>query len=146
MKMQTLPQRRSDRLTRTERSALMSRIRSKDTAPELTVRRMLHALGYRYVLHDCRLPGTPDVVFRSRRKVVLVHGCFWHGHHCGRGFKPLTNTEFWADKIAMNQARDRRVVRSLRKLGWGVMTVWECSVGPKRIDALRHRLTSFLNA
>jgi DNA mismatch endonuclease, patch repair protein len=134
----------SDRLPAAERSALMGRIRSKDTAPEMLVRRMLHALGYRYVLHDKRLPGTPDLTFPSRRKVVFVHGCFWHGHHCGRGFRPARNADFWAMKLDANKARDRRSVRALRSQGWEVMTVWECETGAGRIEALRRRLETFL--
>lgn len=128
------------------RSALMGRIRSKDTAPELIVRRMLHALGYRYVLHDKRLAGTPDLTFPSRRKALFVNGCFWHGHACPRGFMPASNAAFWAAKIEANRARDKRNVRALRRKGWGVLTVWECAALPGRADALRERLVGFLGA
>jgi DNA mismatch endonuclease (patch repair protein) len=138
-------QQRADRLSPSERRALMSRIGSRDTTPELAVRRLLHAQGYRYVLHDARLPGRPDIVFPARRKVIFVHGCFWHGHDCGRGFKPLTRADFWAEKIAANRARDRRAERSLRRMGWGVMTVWECRTSPSRADALLARLRRFLS-
>lgn len=134
----------ADRLSPTQRSALMGRIRAEDTAPELAVRRLLHGQGYRYVLHDARLPGRPDMVFPSRRKVIFVHGCFWHGHDCGRGFVPRTRTDFWTAKIAANQARDQRCMRRLRRLGWGVMTVWECAVASSRRDALQRRLERFL--
>lgn len=136
----------ADKLTPEGRSELMSRIRSKDTEPEMTVRRLLHGLGYRYVLHDRRLPGTPDLVFPSRRKVVFVHGCFWHGHDCGRGFKPATNAEFWAAKIDGNMARDRRHVRAISAQGWKVFTVWECAVGKDRLAALERRLVKFLES
>lgn len=132
----TTAQRMADKLTSEGRSALMSRIRSKDTKPEMTVRRLLHGLGYRYVLHDARLPGKPDLVFPSRRKVVFVHGCFWHGHNCGRGFRPAKNADFWATKIDGNKARDRRNVRAIRAQGWGVLTVWECAAQPKGMDVL----------
>ena len=133
-----------DRMTALERSALMGRIRSKDTGPEMTVRRLLHGLGYRYVLHDGRLPGRPDLVFPARGKVVFVHGCFWHGHSCGRGFRPKRNGEFWGAKIDNNKARDRRQVRALRTLGWKVLTVWECATTPSRLGALERSLTAFL--
>ena len=134
----------ADKLSPEGRSALMSRIGSKNTQPEMVVRRMLHALGYRYVLHDKRLPGKPDLVFPARRKLIFVHGCFWHGHSCGRGFRPASNAEFWAAKIDGNKARDRRNVRALRAQAWRVLTVWECASQPSKIKALQARLESFL--
>jgi DNA mismatch endonuclease, patch repair protein len=133
-----------DRISPDSRSALMSRIRSKDTAPELIVRRLLHGLGYRYVLHDRRLPGKPDLVFPSRKKIVLINGCFWHGHACPRGFRPTSNAAFWAKKIDGNRRRDRRTRRALRALGWDVLVVWECHTRPTRLGRLRRRLESFL--
>jgi len=136
----------ADILSPAGRSELMSRIGAKDTQPEMVVRRMLHALGYRYVLHDKRLPGKPDLVFPARRKVVFVHGCFWHGHTCGRGFRPTSNADFWAAKIDGNKARDRRNVRGICAQGWRVLTVWECATQPRRIDALRMRLVNFLES
>lgn len=136
----------ADKLSPEGRSALMSRIGAKDTYPELAVRRMLHALGYRYVLHDTRLPGKPDLVFPARRKVVFVHGCFWHGHTCGRGFRPSSNADFWSAKIDGNRARDRRNLRAIRSIGWRVLTVWECATQPKKIEALRRRLVAFLES
>lgn len=136
----------ADRLSPEGRSALMRRIGAKDTQPEMAVRRMLHALGYRYVLHDKRMPGTPDLVFPARRKAVFVHGCFWHGHSCGRGFRPSTNAAFWAAKIDSNRARDRRSVQAIRANGWRVLTVWECATQPKKIESLRRRLIAFLGS
>lgn len=136
----------ADKLSPEARSALMSRIGAKDTLPEMSVRRMLHALGYRYVLHDKRLPGKPDLVFPGRRKVVFVHGCFWHGHSCARGFRPSTNAAFWVAKIDGNRARDRRSLRAIRAQGWRVFTVWECEVQAKKFEALRRRLVSFLES
>jgi DNA mismatch endonuclease (patch repair protein) len=133
-----------DRLSPDERRALMGRIRSTDTAPEISVRRLLHGLGYRYVLHDKRLPGTPDLVFPSRGCVVMVHGCFWHCHGCGRGFVPAENRTYWKTKLDANRRRDRRKEQALRRLGWRVMTVWECTVAATRRDALMRRLVSFL--
>jgi DNA mismatch endonuclease (patch repair protein) len=135
-----------DKLTASDRSDLMSRIRSKHTKPELIVRRMLHRMGYRYVLHDRRLPGTPDLAFPARRKVIFVHGCFWHGHDCGRGFKPVTNAEFWRAKIERNQARDREARRELVRLGWESLTVFECALKPGAEARLAQRLTSYLEA
>jgi DNA mismatch endonuclease, patch repair protein len=134
----------ADRLSVEQRSRLMARIRSKDTQPELVVRRLLHARGYRYVLHDRRLPGTPDLVFPARCKVIFVHGCFWHGHRCGRGFRPIANAAYWAAKIDANKARDRRQRRALRRLGWEVLEVFECLTVPARLVALEDKLQHFL--
>lgn len=124
----------------------MSRIKSKNTQPEMAVRRLLHGLGYRYVLHDKRLPGKPDLVFPARRKVVFVHGCFWHGHSCARGFRPSNNSAFWAAKIDGNIARDRRSTLALRAQGWRVITVWECAIHPVQTAALQRRLVAFLES
>src|SRR5712671_7462406 len=115
-----------DHLSPEKRSQLMSRIHGRDTKPELLVRRLVHGLGYRYRLHDKRLPGCPDLVFRSRRKVIFVHGCFWHQHNCGRGTRPKQNKKFWKEKLDRNRARDKDVLRSLKRLGWKAMFVWEC--------------------
>ncbi|MDN7773682.1 very short patch repair endonuclease [Burkholderia orbicola] len=127
-------------------SARMSNISRENTHPELFVRKLLHGMGYRYVLHDKRLPGCPDIVFPQRRKVIFVHGCFWHGHRCARGALPKTNTELWANKIARNVARDSRNVRLLRAAGWGVAIVWGCSLTTRNTDALKRRLRRFLDA
>jgi DNA mismatch endonuclease (patch repair protein) len=136
----------ADRLTPEGRSALMGRIKGKDTLPEMTVRRMLHGLGYRYVLHDKRLPGKPDLAFPARRKAVFVHGCFWHGHDCGRGFKPAKNADFWASKIDRNSLRDRQQIQALHALGWEVLTVWECETKRDQLDSCRRRLIEFLSS
>jgi DNA mismatch endonuclease, patch repair protein len=125
------------------RSWTMSRVKSKDTTPEITVRRLLHGLGYRYRLHGKNLPGKPDLVFAGRRKVVFVHGCFWHGHDCKRGARiPATRQEYWTAKVARNKERDARTVSSLEQAGWDVFTVWECEL--KDRAALVDRLTQFL--
>lgn len=118
----------ADRLTPERRSSLMARIGPKNTKPELTVRRMLHAAGWRYRLHRKGLPGTPDIVFGTRRAILFVHGCFWHGHHCRLGRLPKTRTEFWSEKIAGNRARDLRKVNELVEQGWRVMTIWQCGL------------------
>ena len=118
-----------DRLTPDRRSYLMSRIKSKDTLPELTVRRALHALGYRYRLHGKHLPGRPDLVFASRKKVIFVHGCYWHGHECRYGrAQSKSNQEFWQKKLMANRLRDQRNVLQLLAGGWTVHTVWECQI------------------
>jgi DNA mismatch endonuclease, patch repair protein len=112
------------------RSQLMSRIRGADTRPELIVRRLVHSLGFRFRLHRRDLPGTPDLAFPSRRKVVFVHGCFWHRHRgCRFAYTPKSNSDFWEKKFATNQVRDRRVIRRLRASGWDPLIVWECEVG-----------------
>ncbi|WP_315806820.1 very short patch repair endonuclease [Bradyrhizobium sp. SZCCHNPS10062] len=119
---------RFDIMSREKRSALMGRIRGRNTAPELTVRHLLHAMGYRYRLHAGDLPGKPDIVFRSRRIVVFVHGCFWHRHDCGLAYVPKTRSEFWQRKFDGNVARDLRTKRELEAAGWRVVLVWECQL------------------
>jgi DNA mismatch endonuclease (patch repair protein) len=109
----------------------------------MAIRRMLFALGYRYRLHVKALAGCPDLVFRSRKKVIFVHGCFWHGHSCPRGHRPSSNREFWDDKLGKNQQRDRRNVEKLVDAGWRILTIWECETHDT--EALKARLTTFLN-
>lgn len=119
-----------DTLTAERRSRNMAAIKGKDTRPELTVRRFLHAMGLRYRLHATGLPGKPDLVFRSRRAVVFVHGCFWHGcPHCRAGRREVkSNADYWRPKLARNQARDLLVRTALDTAGWNVLTIWECQV------------------
>jgi DNA mismatch endonuclease (patch repair protein) len=122
----------------------MARIRSGDTAPELFVRRLLTELGYRYRLHRKDLPGKPDIVFISRRRVIFVHGCFWHGHNCSRGARvPKANRDYWVAKIARNRARDVTVQAKLTEMGWKTLGLFECQL--KDRAALSERLTSFLS-
>lgn len=112
------------------RSRMMSGIRGKDTQPELAVRRFLHRRGFRYRVHDRRLPGRPDVVLPRYRTVVFVHGCFWHQHSgCRFATTPDSNAAFWQHKLSGNQMRDARHQEQLRQLGWRVLIVWECQVG-----------------
>jgi DNA mismatch endonuclease, patch repair protein len=121
-----------DALTPERRSENMRRIRSKGMKPELAVRRLVHGLGYRYRLHQKTLPGKPDLVFPSRRKVILVHGCFWHQHSdptCKITRTPKSNTGYWGDKLKRNVERDSRHVQLLLAEGWEVLTVWECQIG-----------------
>lgn len=133
-----------DSMTPEERSALMARIRSKDTAPELIVRRLVHRMGFRFRLHQKKLPGKPDLVFAGRNCIVLVHGCFWHRHGCVLSSRPKTNSAYWEEKIAANIARDARNRRLLRKLGWGVMVVWECETRRANLAPLAGKLWKFL--
>jgi DNA mismatch endonuclease (patch repair protein) len=135
-----------DTLARQQRQLLMQSVTARDTRPELQVRSTLHRLGYRYRLHDRRLPGTPDLVFPSKRKVIFVNGCFWHRHSCRKGRStPSTNVAFWQDKFDRNVRRDRRVKQQLRRLGWRHFVVWECQLAPRKLDALLTRLVSFLD-
>jgi DNA mismatch endonuclease, patch repair protein len=116
-----------DVLSRADRSLLMGRVRARDTRPERTVRCALHALGFRFRLHRRDLPGTPDIVLPRFSTVILVHGCFWHRHPgCQKATTPSTRTKFWAAKFQSNVARDRSVHRKLTRLGWSVITIWEC--------------------
>lgn len=127
-----------------KRSAVMSRIRSKNTGPEMILRKALFARGFRYRLNVRKLPGTPDIVLPRYRTVIFVHGCFWHGHEgCKHASTPKTNTEFWVEKIAKNRARDKIHVEQLVAQGWNVLTVWECDIRhhfkhdlPRLIDAI----------
>ncbi len=129
--------------TTPERSAIMRAVRSGDTSPELTVRRLLHARGYRYRLHRKDLPGKPDLVFPGRRRVIFIHGCFWHGHDCARGARvPKTNTDYWVEKVERNRARDARAGHLLAEQGWSVLVVWECEL--RKDLASLERLESFL--
>lgn len=120
----------------------MKAVRRKDTAPEMIVRRLLHAAGYRYRLHVKKLPGSPDIVFPGRKKAIFVHGCFWHGHDCRAGRRPQSRQDYWIPKIARNQQRDATAVDALSRSGWSSLTVWECQVIDR--DPLLSRLTDFL--
>ena len=127
------------------RSLVMSRVRSKDTNPEMTVRRLVHGAGYRYRLHVRILPGTPDLVFAGRRKVIFVHGCFWHRHkRCALARLPKSHLGFWLPKLEENRRRDMRNLARLRKMGWSVLTVWECEL--KNAKVLETRIRRFLDA
>lgn len=122
----------------------MARVKGKDTGPELKVRRLAHALGYRFRLHRKDLPGTPDLAFPARSKAIFVHGCFWHGHDCARGArKPKTRADYWAAKIARNRRRDEEAQAALAEMGWESLTLWECEL--KDVDALARRLREFLD-
>ena len=123
--------RSADRLTmdtvdKATRSRIMSRVGQKDTGAEITLRSALHKAGFRYRVHDRRLPGSPDLVFPRFGAVIFVHGCYWHSHGCYRSTVPKSRHKFWTDKFQRNQSRDKRNIRLLLKSGWRVLTVWEC--------------------
>jgi DNA mismatch endonuclease (patch repair protein) len=128
----------ADSMTVAERSTMMARIKGKDTRPELTVRRILHAAGFRYSLHAKDLPGRPDIVLRSRKTLIFVNGCFWHGHDCHGTRLPKSNRRYWRPKIEANIGRDIRNYSDCRGLGWRILVVWECSLrGNRRLSVKR---------
>jgi DNA mismatch endonuclease (patch repair protein) len=132
----------ADRLSPEQRSAQMGRIRGRDTKPELIVRRLVHRMGYRYRLHVSHLPGRPDLVFPSRRKIIFVHGCFWHQHPaCRDATLPRSRTEFWSTKLRQNVQRDTRQLHVLKRLGWDILVIWECEASD---EELPRRLVDFL--
>lgn len=135
-----------DKLSKQVRSQNMAAIRAANTKPEMIVRRVAHGLGFRFRLHRRDLPGRPDLVFAKHRAVVFVHGCFWHLHpkaKCSDARIPKSNLEYWQPKLIRNVERDRQSRFALKRLGWRVLTIWECET--KDADAVRRRLSSFLN-
>jgi len=126
-----------DTLTPAGRSAVMKRVQSKNTQPEMAVRSLVHGMGFRYALHRRDLPGNPDLVFPARDRVIFVHGCFWHGHSCRAGRnRPSSNTAYWTAKLERNCNRDAANLRRLRSLGWRVLVLWECELkNPARLRA-----------
>lgn len=134
-----------DTLTPKERSARMARVRNRDTKPEMVVRRLLHRLGYRYRVHRADLPGNPDIVFGQRRRVIFIHGCFWHRHPdpaCRLARLPKSRLDFWEPKLSANAMRDALNQDLLRKLGWEVLVVWECEL--RHSEQLENKLRQFL--
>lgn len=135
----------ADKITAERRSENMRRIRAQNSKPELLVRKLLHNAGYRYRLHGKTLPGKPDIVFSARRKVIFVHGCFWHQHdavECLDGRRPKSNTGYWNSKLARNVERDALQVERLKAAGWTVLVVWECET--QDLPTLVTKLTAFL--
>lgn len=125
------------------RSENMRRIRSKDTVPEMAVRRLVHGMGYRYRLHRRDIPGKPDLAFPSRRKVIFIHGCFWHQHPgCREGRPPRSNSAYWLPKLARNQGRDKAALEQLAASGWQALVVWECET--KDVHGLIEKVKVFL--
>jgi DNA mismatch endonuclease (patch repair protein) len=119
----------ADLYSKERRSEIMSRIRAKDTTPEVRVRRLLHKMGYRFRLHRKDLPGKPDIVLPKWRTVIHVHGCFWHGHTCCEGHVPKSNRRYWTPKLKRNARRDSEHAAELRELGWNQIVIWECETG-----------------
>jgi DNA mismatch endonuclease (patch repair protein) len=137
-----------DVLTEKQRQYCMSRIKGKNTKPEMIVRKLAFALGYRYRLHDGKLPGKPDLVFVGRHKVIFVHGCYWHRHDCKYGkVIPQTRKKFWEEKLAGNKERDKKNVRELKKLGWDVLIIWECETKEtSRYERMVAKIDGFLKS
>ena len=128
------------------RSEIMRSVPSVDTKPEMVVRRLTHGMGYRYRLYRKDLPGKPDLVFPARRKIIFVHGCFWHQHSCARGNRrPKTRREYWLEKLKRNRRRDRANLASLREHGWDVMVIWECQTGVGGHADLARKIERFLS-
>jgi DNA mismatch endonuclease (patch repair protein) len=133
----------TDVFSKIDRSRIMSRIRGKDTQPELLIRSLTHRLGFRFRLHRKDLPGKPDLVFAARKKIIFVHGCFWHGHKCPRGDRlPKSNVGYWAKKITRNALRFTMQKRNLKKQGWEILVIWECEI--KSIEKLQKKIIHFL--
>lgn len=133
----------ADRISEEQRSYNMRRVKSANTEPELRVRRLIHSMGYRYRLHDRRLPGTPDVVFSRRKKAIFIHGCFWHQHDgCPSSQRPKSNQDFWNPKLDRNLERDSQNQQKLVKSGWDYLVIWECEL--RDIPALRSSIQGFL--
>lgn len=134
-----------DTIPPAERSEIMSRVRSKNSRPEMLVRRLVFSEGYRYRLHDRKLPGCPDLVFRGRSKVIFVHGCFWHRHEkCALARMPKSRLDFWEPKLTANKERDARNRKLLAKEGWKVLTIWECDI--RNMEQLKRTIKRFLDA
>jgi DNA mismatch endonuclease (patch repair protein) len=134
----------ADTRTPEQRRRIMQSVKTRDTGPELRVRRIVYRLGYRYRLNAKNLPGRPDIVFPGRKKAIFVHGCFWHAHGCPKGRAPKSRLDYWKPKLKANKTRDAAQVRALKVLGWSVLTVWQCQTIDTK--ALRSRLSAFLEA
>lgn len=134
-----------DTLTKEKRSEVMSRVRSKNTRPELAVRKLVKALGYKFRLHDKSLPGRPDLVFPNKRKAIFIHGCFWHRHGCANGQRlPKSRVGFWEEKLISNRRRDIHNLRRLNRLGWRYLIIWECRL--RKPESIERKLVKFLQS
>ena len=133
----------ADNLTHPQRHLCMSHNKGKNTSPEMLIRRLVYSLGYRYRLHKKNLPGCPDLVFLSRKKVIFVNGCYWHRHKCKKGYSmPKTKHAFWQSKFSKTIKRDKRKYKDLKKLGWKMLVVWECQL--KNIETVKAKIVNFL--
>lgn len=133
----------TDRVSKEKRSEIMRSVKREDTEPEMIVRKLVFSMGYRYRLHRKDLPGSPDLAFLAKRKVIFVHGCFWHGHRCRKGRSPKSNLAYWGPKLIANKARDKATRRALMRAGWRVKTVWQCQLGNQ--EKLKSLLAAFLD-
>lgn len=134
----------SDVFSKDDRSRIMSKISCKDTKPEILVRRILHKMGFRYRLHVNDLPGTPDIVLPRHKKIIFVHGCFWHGHEgCNRSKRPKTNVDFWNQKIDGNIERDEKTKEELEEMGWKVLVIWQCQT--RDLESLEQIILKFMS-
>lgn len=131
-----------DHVSKEKRSEIMRQVQGKDTAPELIVRKLVYSLGYRYRLYDKKLPGKPDLVFSGRKKVIFVHGCFWHAHNCKKGKPPKSNLDYWLPKLKENRRRDIRNQKLITSSGWKFLVVWQCQI--HNITSLKERVIAFL--
>lgn len=128
-----------------QRSQIMRAVKSKNTAPEMIVRKLIYNLGYRYRLHGSHLPGNPDIFLNKKKKAIFIHGCFWHGHSCARGNRvPSNNNTYWVNKINRNKERDKRNYEALSEIGWQILIIWECDL--KKIEIVREKLANFLHS
>ena len=135
-----------DKFSKQKRSEIMSHIKSKNTKPEMTVRKIIYSLGYRYRLHRKDLPGKPDLAFINKKKVIFINGCFWHGHSgCKKSALPDTNYEFWNDKIKNNVNRDTLNYKRLEDMGWKYLVIWQCEIKKDNIENIKSNIIHFLN-
>ena len=136
----------TDIFSKSKRSKIMSKIGSKNSSTEMTVRCLIHSMGYRYRLHRKDLPGKPDLVFMKYKKVIFVHGCFWHAHKdCKKSALPSTNNQFWIDKISKNISRDIETYKKLKDIGWDYLIIWQCEAKKKNLENLSKKIKEFLN-
>lgn len=134
-----------DKLNSQKRSENMRRIRSRHTGPEIAIRRLVHSLGFRFRLHSSQLPGKPDLVFASRKKVIYVHGCFWHMHStCREGRVPSSRTEYWKPKLERTVQRDAGHLKEIKRMGWRALVIWECNL--RKLDRVERRIRRFLES
>jgi DNA mismatch endonuclease Vsr len=127
-----------------KRSQIMSKVKNKDTKPEIIVRKLLYSIGYRYRVNYSKLPCKPDIIFVRKKKVIFVNGCLWHGHDCKRGKLPDTNVEKWATKITVNIERDKRNYSALAQIGWSYLVIWQCEIKKGSMDMLEGKIREFL--
>lgn len=123
-----------DIISKQKRSEIMSKVKCKNTKPEILIRKALFAKGFRYRINVKALPGTPDIVLKKNRTIIFVHGCFWHGHDCKYGKYPSSNAEFWKEKQERNKERDQKKIKELQELGWNVIVIWECEIKNKKMQ------------